>query len=225
MINIKKKNLVIFFIIVLFLIVLICNNNNNIHTTNNIDFPLNPKIYKNFLDDSEINILLNSCSEFRKSTIVNSKGKTVSNYRTSETCFIDNNKKIYNVIKKKIKKKFNITSEIEILQLTRYHSGEYYREHHDYFNPANDYENKTIKTNGQRMKTIFVYLIEPDEGGETEFPLLKKKFKLNKGDALAWTNCFKKGNNYILREESLHAGRVVNKGLKIGMNIWILDKS
>ena len=45
------------------------------------------------------------------------------------------------------------------------------------------------------MKTIFVYLKKPEEGGETEFPLLKKKFKLNQGDALAWTNCIKKKIN------------------------------
>jgi prolyl 4-hydroxylase len=221
----EKKYLVRFFLFTLFILILLCKKKNKIsYIKKSEEFPLNPIIYPKFLDDFEINILLNSCSDFGDSTIINSYGKIVSNYRTSKTCFIENNNKIYDMIKKKIKDKFNIDSKIEDLQLTRYYPGEYFKEHHDYFNPSNIYENKTIEKNGQRIKTIFVYLVEPEEGGETEFPILKKKFKLNKGDALAWTNCIKKGNKYTLRKESLHSGNIVNKGIKIGMNIWILDK-
>jgi prolyl 4-hydroxylase len=190
---------------------------------NNIEFPLNPEVYHKFLNDDEINLLLNSCIEYNNSTIVNG-GKIISNFRTSKTCFINRTNKIYDIILKRIKKIFNITSEIEKLQLTRYYPGEYYGEHYDYFDPDNISQNKSIEINGQRMKTIFVYLKEPDEGGETNFPLLKQKFKPKKGSAIVWTNCIIKDNNYILRKETLHSGETVIKGIKIGLNIWILDK-
>ena len=215
------------YIYVIFLVILFISfhhNNNNKNIINSLDFPLNPRIYNNFLNENEINLLLNSCIKFNSSTIIND-GKIVSNYRTSKTCFIKRTNKIYDIIIKKIKKIFNIDSVIENLQLTRYYPGQYYGEHYDYFDPNDISQNKSIKTNGQRMKTIFVYLKEPDEGGETEFPLLKQKFKPKKGSAILWSNCIKNGKKYLLRKETLHSGKPVKKGIKIGLNIWILDKT
>lgn len=225
--SIKKYIYILLFSIVIFRIISFYHNNKKkffkINTINSFYFPLNPQIYRNFLNENEINLLLNSCINFNSSTIIN-KRKIVSNYRTSKTCFVMKPNKIYDIIIKKIKKQFNIESVIEKLQLTRYYPGQYYREHYDYFDPNDFSQNKSIETNGQRMKTIFVYLKEPDEGGETEFPLLRQEFKPKKGDAIAWTNCIKKDKNYFLRKETLHSGKPVKKGIKIGLNIWILDK-
>ena len=219
--NKEKYINIIFFVIIIVISYYHINKQKSNKT--NIEFPLNPQVYNNFLNDDEINLLLSSCIEYNNSTIVNG-GKIVSNFRTSKTCFINRTNKIYDIILKRIKRIFNITSEIEKLQLTRYYPGEYYGEHYDYFDPNNISQNKSIEINGQRMKTIFVYLKEPDEGGETNFPLLKQKFKPIKGSALVWTNCVMKDNNYILRKETLHSGETVIKGIKIGLNIWILDK-
>jgi prolyl 4-hydroxylase len=185
-------------------------------------FPLNPVIYKNFLNEEEISRLLESCGNYKESTLINN-GKIISSYRTSKTHFIPKSNIIYNIIKKKIKDIYNIDNNIEALQLTKYQEGEFYGEHHDYFDPNNKFQKESLQKNGQRVKTIFVYIKEPIKGGETEFPLLKKKFIPKKGDALVWTNCIKKGNKYILRKESLHSGNIVKKGVKIGLNIWILD--
>ena len=222
--SIKKYIYILLFFIVIFRIISFYHNNKKKNLKiNSLDFPLNPRLYNNFLNEKEINLLLNSCSNFNSSTIINN-GKIVSNYRTSKTCFINRKNQIYDIIKKKIKYFFNITSEIENLQLTRYYPGQYYREHYDYFDPSDIKQNKSIKINGQRLKTIFVYLREPDEGGETEFPLLKQLYKPKKGNALAWTNCIKIKNKYLLRKKTLHASKLVKKGIKIGLNIWILDK-
>ena len=181
------------------------------------NFPLYPKRISNFLNDNEINMLLNECKSYQDSTTVSNGKLVVNNFRTSKTCFIDNNSKINNIIKKKIKDKFNIEQNIERLQITHYDPDQYYKPHHDYFY-ENDLEGKK-----QRLKTIFVYLKCPDKGGETTFPMLKKKFVPKKGDALAWTNCTKKDNKYIYNDWSIHEGSIVLDGEKIGLNIWIID--
>ena len=213
-----KERFVVYLILILFTFCLLfgCHKIYSCIKTN--DFPLDPIFYENFLNDDEINKLLASCDHFNDSTIRRDGGKIETDKdRTSKTCFIDkNNKEVYDIIKSKIKKKFGIDCNLEILQLTKYNGGEFYKPHHDYF--------KNLKKNEkQRTKTIFIYLKEPLEGGETEFPKINKKFKPSKGGAVAWTNCIKKKDGYEFREDSLHAGNPVKKGEKIGLNVWILE--
>lgn len=181
-------------------------------------FPLYPEIYKRFLSKNEIKKMLESCKNFSKSTIVKDGELVYSKYRTSSSCFINEDSNINNFLKDKIKKKYNLENDIE-LQLTHYNTGEYYDYHHDYFS-SNNLGNKR-----QRLKTIFIYLECPKEGGETEFPKLNRIFKPNIGDAILWTNCIKNNDKYDYLEESFHGGKKVFKGEKIGLNIWILDKN
>jgi prolyl 4-hydroxylase len=64
----------------------------------------------------------------------------------------------------------------ETLQAQKYEPGQYYKEHHDYF----DLWTKEYKTYtewmGQRTWTFMCYLNDVEEGGETDFPQLEKSF-------------------------------------------------
>lgn len=214
---IKNQKFIILLIILVLFTLLTCK-----YRIKNIKyyytFPLYPEIFKDFFSKNEIKKILDSCSQFNKSTIVKDGKLVYSNYRTSSSCFINEYSDISKFLRNKIKKTFNLENDIE-LQLTHYNTGEYYDYHYDYFS-ANNLENKR-----QRLKTIFVYLECPNKGGETEFPLLNKKFNPNVGDAIMWTNCFKSNKGYDYIKHSFHGGMKVTKGKKIGLNIWILDKN
>ncbi|CAK0812487.1 unnamed protein product [Prorocentrum cordatum] len=70
------------------------------------------------------------------------------------------------------------------MQMVRYVSGTYYREHHD------TNEQMGSSAPGHRIYTLFVYLSTvPDGfGGETSFPKLNLTVPPRAGSALLWTN-------------------------------------
>lgn len=191
----------------------------------NFDVPdFNVTVIKDFLNKSEIDIVLSDCDNFHSSTIVSENGNISSNYRTSKTCVIKKDSKSHNLILEKIKK-FNLENyNIEDLQLTKYKEGEFYKSHHDFFDHNKESEKNIIKSNGQRLKTIFVYLKKADMGGGTRFNRINKEFNLSNGDALYWNNCYKTDNTYVYEYNSEHEGTTVLKGEKIGINIWLTDK-
>ena len=53
---------------------------------------------------------------------------------------------------------------IEPLQAVRYHGGEFYRPHHDYYNSCETWRS------GNRHFTFLIYLNDVEGGGETSFP-------------------------------------------------------
>lgn len=213
-----KERFIVYLILILFTFCLLFGCHKIYSCIKTDEFPLDPVFYENFFNDDEINLLLNSCTDFKPSNVRRDGGKIEpAKDRTSKTCFIElSNSKVYDLIKGKIKKKFGLDCKIEKLQMTKYNGGEFYNKHYDYFKDL-------PKGEPQRVKTIFAYLKEPLQGGETEFPKINKKFKPSKGGAVVWTNCIKKNDGYEFRENSLHAGNPVRKGEKIGLNIWIIE--
>jgi prolyl 4-hydroxylase len=207
--------------------------NNNLTLTEKyieIKYPLKYKILDNFIDKKDIKYIINKCKDYlQKSTIVNDNND-ISNWRTSKTTFINYilgyNDPILKKIINKVTKMLNISPEyIEEINLTYYNKGNQYKQHHDYFNPKlSNSEKEILKKSGQRMKTIFVYLKNAIEGGETYFPIEKKKFKLNEGDAIIWENAYIKNNICYMNYNSLHEGLPPIKGEKYGLNIWIKEK-
>lgn len=103
-----------------------------------------------------------------------------------------------------------------------YARGQEYVPHFDFFTAAEEagfaHELRTI---GQRVATVLVYLNDGYEGGETHFPKLDWRFKGNVGDALIFWNLSQGG----LREmDSLHAGSPVTKGEKWLLSKWIRQR-
>lgn len=105
-------------------------------------------------------------------------------------------------------------SQVEGLQTVRYLPGQQFEQHHDWFQP--DY--RAVVKN-QREHTLFVYLNDVHgEGGETDFPLLRRSFKPKRGDALFWRNCTGVDQCHT---ESLHQGKAPVDDTKYGLNIWV----
>jgi len=96
----------------------------------------------------------------------------------------------------------------EQLQVLKYKEGGFYTPHQDAF-----YDEPNPRT-----VTAIIALNDDYEGGETEFPNLGKKFKLNKGDVLLFNNFTDWGYQ---TPKSLHGGRPVKSGEKWICNLWI----
>ena len=105
-------------------------------------------------------------------------------------------------------------SNFETLQLTYYKPGGYYDFHQDAW----------AETPNRRYVTFIIALNDGDEygGGETVFPVLDKKFKFKKGDALFFYATTGK-HNYI-SEMSLHGGAPITWGEKWICNQFVQEK-
>lgn len=70
---------------------------------------------------------------------------------------------------------------------------------------------------GQRDKTIMLYLMSPEQGGETFFRALNLYVSPLQGRLVVWDNLLPNGNcNYAM----MHAGLPVKKGLKVILHTW-----
>ncbi|MGA9854166.1 MAG: 2OG-Fe(II) oxygenase [Gammaproteobacteria bacterium] len=112
-------------------------------------------------------------------------------------------------------------SHAEPISVLRYLPGEEYKPHYDYFAVDERGKPQIQDTNGQRIVTVFMYLNNVDEGGETEFPRLAIKVLPEKGKAVAFLNCDAKGQP---DPDSLHAGLPVISGEKWLATLWFRER-
>lgn len=117
---------------------------------------------------------------------------------------------------------------IEALQLVRYRPGEKYGAHHDW--------DVSDNSSSIRTSTFFAYVgCDGCEGGSTKFYSITKKamsrewcrvidceatgieFLPIPGAAIFWENIDENG---VGREDTLHSGMPLAKGVKYGLNIW-----
>ncbi|MCJ1405095.1 hypothetical protein MMC11_008321 [Xylographa trunciseda] len=127
---------------------------------------------------------------------------------------------------------------LELLQIGRTQEGQEHPLHWDYLlEPDVNSEGKLCN----RAASFFIFLSDVAEGGETYFPYLdapqgdwpvdEKKFRRPKhkdsvgtmlrpvkGNGVFWMNILKNGT---LEERSRHAGMLVKKGTKYGLNILV----
>jgi predicted 2-oxoglutarate/Fe(II)-dependent dioxygenase YbiX len=130
--------------------------------------------------------------------------------RDSETAWLDANDP---VVKRVMEKCVSLTdrplTNCEHLQVLRYKPGGHYKPHQDTFSDTKG---------NKRMYTIILALNDDYEGGETEFPNLKKKYKLEAGDALFFHTL----DNYeLMTSKALHGGSPVKSGEKWVCNLWV----
>ena len=130
--------------------------------------------------------------------------------RESETAWIDpaENKVANKMIRKCVSYTDRKPVNSEQLQVLKYKEGGFYTPHQDAF-----YDEPNPRT-----VTAIIALNDDYEGGETEFPNLGKRFKLNKGDVLLFNNFTDWGYQ---TPKSLHGGRPVKSGEKWICNLWI----
>ena len=129
----------------------------------------------------------------------------------------------------------------ENIAVLKYDVGDEYAAHHDYFEDENDSE---LLDGGQRAATVFMYLSDVEDGGETVFPLgtpigetrhasvtpenacsMAHKgtkgvlsVKPRRGDAVLLFNGHLNGENDV---NSLHAGCPVTRGTKWIATQWM----
>ena len=105
---------------------------------------------------------------------------------------------------------------LEAFAVLNYAPNEEYGEHVDYLDPAIPAYAAELARQGQRVATCLIYLNDDYEGGETEFPQLRIRFRGRRGDALIFFSADASGRP---DPRTVHAGRTPSSGQK-----WLLSQ-
>ena len=109
----------------------------------------------------------------------------------------------------------------ETTNVLHYAVGQQFSPHFDFIDPATPVLAADVAEKGQRTGTFLIYLNEGYAGGETDFPVLGRKVKGRKGDALYWRNVTADGTPDV---RTWHAGAPPAKGEKWVLSQWMRTK-
>jgi predicted 2-oxoglutarate/Fe(II)-dependent dioxygenase YbiX len=168
-----------------------------------------PVVIENFLSEKEcIHIKQEAKSKLQAST-VDMDRRVDEQIRKSETAWLSTEDPIIrSVVERCVSRTDRPIENCEQLQVLRYKEGGHYNPHQDVF-----YQDKN-----KRLYTFIIALNDEYEGGETAFPYLDEKYKLNAGDALFFHTL----DNYGLdTSDALHGGQPVKSGEKWVCNLWV----
>jgi prolyl 4-hydroxylase len=143
-------------------------------------------------------------------------------YRTSSTCYLDSaDPDLTTQLDQRFADLLGVPPNFsESLQGARYDKGQYFKEHHDWFDPHH-YTWLEHGNLGQRTWTVMVYLNTVEQGGETYFPEIERAFAPIAGTALAWNNLYEDGTP---NEDTLHEARPVLAGRKYVITKWFRSR-
>jgi len=110
----------------------------------------------------------------------------------------------------------------ETAQGQRYLSGQYFREHCDWFDTASRYWLRERRCGGQRSWTAMVYLNAVDEGGLTDFTRVSLTVPPRAGSLLLWNNALPDG---APNPWTMHAARPVVQGAKYVVTKWFRTRT
>ena len=168
-----------------------------------------PVVIENFLSENErIHIKQEAKSKLQASTVDKDR-RVDEQIRKSETAWLSTEDPIIrSVVERCVSRTDRPIENCEQLQVLRYKEGGHYNPHQDVF-----YQDKN-----KRLYTFIIALNDEYEGGETAFPYLNEKYKLNAGDALFFHTL----DNYGLdTSDALHGGEPVKSGEKWVCNLWV----
>ena len=168
-----------------------------------------PVVIENFLSENErIHIKQEAKSKLQVSTVDKDR-RVDEQIRKSETAWLSTEDPIIrSVVERCVSRTDRPIENCEQLQVLRYTEGGHYNPHQDVF-----YQDKN-----KRLYTFIIALNDEYEGGETAFPYLNEKYKLNAGDALFFHTL----DNYGLdTTDALHGGQPVKSGEKWVCNLWV----
>lgn len=147
---------------------------------------------------------------------------TDSDYRTSSSCNLDIYDPLVIAVTKRIDALMAIeTDHGELLQGQRYHPGQEYRLHCDYFPAQAHYWPAMRASGGQRCWTAMVYLCDVSRGGETQFPRLGVTVPPRAGTLLVWNNM---GPDGAPNDDTVHAALPVAEGVKYVVTRWYRER-
>lgn len=185
-------------------------------------------LYKKFLSEEEIEHLLKVVEgKWEAATVVDNDtgtGVVNSEYRKAQYAHVGNYRDaVLDEINRRVAEYSETRVEQgEFLQLVKYGPGDHYKIHHDWLDPKLEGPRVQLKQGGQRIRTALMCCRAAEEGGETEFPHLAVKVKLEPGDLLMFNQFDHTGLPSKLTE---HIAHPVVKGEKIMVTRWIRERA
>jgi prolyl 4-hydroxylase len=107
---------------------------------------------------------------------------------------------------------------MEATAILHYLPGQEFLPHFDFLDTASPGYAKDVAERGQRVLTFLLCLNDDYEGGETEFPVLGKRWKGHKGSALFFWNVEPNG---MPDRRTVHAGLPPTRGEKWLLSQWM----
>jgi prolyl 4-hydroxylase len=192
-----------------------------ISMANKSDPYIKPIVIENFLSNKDCDRIIEySKNKLFDSTTVGGLDKTTRNSRQH---WINKNDKLVKQIYKNASEIFKFPLEnTEDFQVVSYKNKQFFNQHYDACCDKNKQCLDFIKTGGQRVLTILIYLNDDFTGGETHFPTLNLKVKPKKGKAVIF-HSLATGTNKC-HPYALHAGLPIENGEKWIANIWVRER-
>jgi hypothetical protein len=106
--------------------------------------------------------------------------------------------------------------------ILHYAPGQEFAPHWDYFDPEVAGYAARMNDGGQRIVTFLVYLNDDFEGAETDFPVMKWRYRGKKGDAIFFWNVDPSG---APDKRTYHAGLPPTRGEKWLLSQWIRERA
>jgi prolyl 4-hydroxylase len=183
-------------------------------------------VLENFLSAAECDAMVAlGKTRLKSATVVDpTSGEYVANQarRSESAMFQRGETPLVQSIERRIAELVNWpVDNAEGLQVLHYHPGGEYRPHYDYFPPDQPGSVAPMRTGGQRIATLIMYLNDVDDGGATTFPELGLELPPRKGSALWFSYCNASGQ---LDAKTLHGGAPVMAGEKWIATKWLRER-
>jgi len=187
-----------------------------------------PKIYTimGVMTSEECTHFREISADFMKRSLVSSldekkeKKGALDQRRTSSNCWVKHNySNITMAVAKRISELIQMPVEnAESFQVLHYASTQEYQPHMDTFDSNTEMGKSYLGKSGQRLITVLGYLNNVDEGGETEFPNIKKKVNPALGKIAVFHDCHE--GTDTPHSGSFHGACPVLSGEKWAFNLW-----
>jgi len=105
----------------------------------------------------------------------------------------------------------------ETIQGQRYHPGQEFKPHADWFFTKATYWPEEARRGGQRSWTAMIYLSDVAAGGTTDFTRIGVSIPPQRGALIVWNNAMADGSP---NQDTIHAGMPVIEGVKYVITKW-----
>jgi prolyl 4-hydroxylase len=143
-------------------------------------------------------------------------------YRTSYSGDVDRADPVVRTVERRLYDLLGIDASWgEAIQGQRYHPGQQFKQHCDWFDTQQPYWDKEAACGGQRSWTGMVYLNTVEEGGVTEFTRIGVTIPPQAGALLLWNNNLPDGT---VNWNTMHAALPVVRGVKYVITKWFRSR-
>ena len=183
--------------------------------------PVQMYIFENFLSRDECRALAEQIDAGCYPSPLYEKEK-YAEIRTSESCNLNAYNPLIQAIDVRLANLLGIDrSWGEPMQGQKYSVGQEFRDHADFFYIDQPYWAEYEPHGGQRTWTAMAYLVTPQAGGGTSFPLLNIDVAPLTGRLIIWNNMALDGSP---NPWTLHCGRPVEEGVKYIFTKWYRER-